>query len=121
MFTASISNANLVLHNGFHVVVISPFYFSSSSFIMPTVNNPDNHSSVAFNPSAPELVPGLLEQIASSGQAFLSSDPKARSELLEAARSLVYALETPREAMARYCWYQVISICSPKSQADEFQ
>lgn len=65
--------------------------------------------SVAISPNAPELVPDLLDQIASSGQTFISSDSKARTQLLDAARSLVYALETPREAMIRHCWSQVQS------------
>lgn len=64
---------------------------------------------VAISPNTPELVPSLLEQVASSGNAFISADPKARTDLLDAARQLVYALETPREAMIRFCWSQVRS------------
>lgn len=67
------------------------------------------NGSVAVLPNAPELVPGLLQQVASSGKEFESADPKVRTELLDAARSLVHALETPREAMIRYCWSQVCS------------
>lgn len=63
--------------------------------------------SVAISPNTPELVPGLLEQVALSGNAFASEDTKARTDLLDAARQLVYALETPREAMIRFCWSQV--------------
>ena len=65
--------------------------------------------SVAISPNTPELVPGLLDQLALSGNAFTSADPKARTDLLDAARQLVYALETPREAMIRFCWSQVLS------------
>lgn len=63
--------------------------------------------SVAVSPNTPDLVPEILEKIAASGKAFTSSDPKSRTELLDAARSLVYAVETPREAMIRFCWSQV--------------
>lgn len=63
---------------------------------------------VAISPSIPEKVPGLLEDILTHGLAFSGNkDVKARNDLLDAARSLVYALETPREAMIRYCWSQV--------------
>lgn len=65
--------------------------------------------SVAISPNTPELVPQLLDLIASSGKAFVSADPKARTDLLDAARQLVYAVETPREAMIRFCWSQVCS------------
>lgn len=65
--------------------------------------------SVAVSPNTPEVVPELLDQIASFGKAFVSADPKARTELLDAARQLVYAVETPREAMIRFCWSQVYS------------
>lgn len=63
--------------------------------------------SVAISPNTPELVPGLLDQVAAHGTAFASSDAAARTDLLHAARQLVYALETPREAMIRFCWSQV--------------
>lgn len=62
--------------------------------------------SVAISPNAPELVPGLLDQVASHGKTF-TSDSASRTDLLDAARQLVYALETPREAMIRFCWSQV--------------
>ena len=63
-------------------------------------------SSVAIAPNLPELVPALLEKIAASGNDFVSNDTKARTELVDAARSLVYATETPREAMIRVAWSQ---------------
>lgn len=66
---------------------------------------------VAISPSTPEKVPGLLEDILTHGLAFSGDkDVKARTDLLDAARSLVHALETPREAMIRYCWSQVSGI-----------
>ncbi|KAJ5770121.1 uncharacterized protein N7511_002172 [Penicillium nucicola] len=61
---------------------------------------------VAISANTPELVPGLVEQVACLGRNASLQDHKERSALLDAARSLVYALETPREAMIRYCWSQ---------------
>ncbi|OJJ78945.1 uncharacterized protein ASPGLDRAFT_70426 [Aspergillus glaucus CBS 516.65] len=61
---------------------------------------------IPISPSAPQEVPGLLDQISSHGDAFLNADPDARLKLLEDARALVNALETPRESMIRYCWAQ---------------
>ncbi|KAJ5149650.1 hypothetical protein N7448_001228 [Penicillium atrosanguineum] len=74
--------------------------------------------SVAISPSNPELVPGLLEQVALSGNAFASEDPKARTDLLDAARQLVYALETPREAMIRFCWSQATAFACLETGVD---
>lgn len=66
---------------------------------------------VAISPNAPAEVPSLLEQIAASGDVYAASqDEKVRTDLLDTARSLVYALETPREAIIRHCWSQVISL-----------
>jgi hypothetical protein len=62
---------------------------------------------VAISANTPELVPGLVEQVACLGKIASLQDHKERSALLDAARSLVYALETPREAMIRHCWSQV--------------
>lgn len=69
---------------------------------------------VATSANTPELVPGLVDQVASLGKVASLQDHTDRTTLLEAARSLVYALETPREAMIRYCWSQV---CSHASRA----
>lgn len=62
---------------------------------------------IAITPNAPEDIQRLLDEVASLGKAFTSGEPRSRSKLLDAARSLVYAVETPREAMIRYCWCQV--------------
>ena len=63
---------------------------------------------VAISANSPEKVPGLLKDILANGLAFSADhDAGARSTLLDAARSLVHALETPRETMIRYCWSQV--------------
>lgn len=62
---------------------------------------------IAISPNAPDDIQRLLDEVASLGNAFTSGEPRSRSNILEAARSLVYAVETPREAMIRYCWCQV--------------
>lgn len=62
---------------------------------------------LAVSPNSPEKIPDLLAQIASHGREYLAEGSQARLKLLEAARSLTYALETPREAMIRHCWSQV--------------
>lgn len=63
---------------------------------------------VAISANSPDKVPGLLKDILANGLAFSADhDASARSTLLDAARSLVHALETPRETMIRYCWSQV--------------
>lgn len=66
----------------------------------------DDH--VVISPNAPQLVPDLLKEILTHGISFSGDlDAKARVNLMDAARSLFHALETPREAMVRYCWSQV--------------
>ncbi|KAK2810972.1 hypothetical protein FQN50_002564 [Emmonsiellopsis sp. PD_5] len=67
---------------------------------------------IAISPNAPKEVPRLLEEVASYGKDFVQEDPKARMKLLESARALVYALETPREAMIRYCWSDAAAFAS---------
>lgn len=62
---------------------------------------------LAVSPNLPGQVPGLLDEIASSGGQYLAANTEARLNLLESARSLVYALETPREAIIRHCWSDV--------------
>ncbi|KAL4931010.1 S-adenosyl-L-methionine-dependent methyltransferase [Aspergillus undulatus] len=59
---------------------------------------------LAVNANLPTEVPKLLDDVASLGKDYLGANPDARLTLLEAARSLVYALETPREAIIRHCW-----------------
>ncbi|KAL5338030.1 S-adenosyl-L-methionine-dependent methyltransferase [Aspergillus crustosus] len=62
---------------------------------------------VAIRPNAAEDLPNLLSKVTSFGNAYAANiDEDLRAEYLDAARSLVYALETPREAMIRYCWSQ---------------
>lgn len=63
--------------------------------------------SIAVKANAMDKVPQLLEEIAKQGKALTQDGAQSRRQLLESVRSLSYALETPREAMIRYCWSQV--------------
>lgn len=64
---------------------------------------------LAITPNIPDQIPGLLEQIYSDGKAY-QVNSQTRLQLLENARSLVYALETPRESLIRHCWSEVCLI-----------
>ncbi|EFR03753.1 O-methyltransferase [Nannizzia gypsea CBS 118893] len=59
---------------------------------------------MANSPSIPDMVPSLIEKISSFRERFNPENSMERFDLLDTARSLVYALETPREAMLRFCW-----------------
>ena len=63
--------------------------------------------SIAVKANAVDKVPQLLEEIAKQGKSLTQDGAQNRRQLLESVRSLSYALETPREAMIRYCWSQV--------------
>lgn len=76
-----------------------------------TPNDFDN--GVAIRPNSAEDIPDLLKKVGSLGAEYASNtDEDLRAEYLDAARHLVYALETPREAMIRYCWSQVLQSLS---------
>ncbi|CAL5873011.1 uncharacterized protein PFLUO_LOCUS7280 [Penicillium psychrofluorescens] len=62
--------------------------------------------SIATKPSAINDVPAILNKIASQGKTLAEDDGPNRRQLIESARSLIHALETPREAMCRYLWSQ---------------
>lgn len=70
-------------------------------------NRPAIHPQVATTPSAPEKLVHLQKEIESHSQAYRKGNADARLKLLETARSLVQAMETPQETMLRYCWAQV--------------
>lgn len=63
--------------------------------------------SIAVQANAMDKVPQLLEEIAKQGKNLTQNGAINRRQLLESVRALSYALETPREAMIRYCWSQV--------------
>lgn len=62
---------------------------------------------IAVSANLPAQIPALLEQLNADGIGYTITDTEARLKLLETARSLVYALETPREAIIRHCWSEV--------------
>jgi len=62
---------------------------------------------VALSPNDLEKVPGLIQDISAAGKALNPDDSAARLQLLERARDLVRALETPRETMIKHLWAQV--------------
>lgn len=82
----------------------------SSSPVANGVETPnDFDNGVAIRPNAAKDIPDLLKKVSSLGAEYAgNTDEDLRAEYLDAARHLVYALETPREAMIRYCWSQVL-------------
>lgn len=62
---------------------------------------------IAISPTAPDQVANLAQTIASLSKSFTAGESGARLQLLEAADSLLSALETPRETILRYCWRNV--------------
>lgn len=72
---------------------------------------------VATSPSAPEKLAHLQKDIENYSQAYNDGDSDARLKLLETARSLVQAMETPQETMLRYCWAQVCHNKQTRSQS----
>lgn len=63
--------------------------------------------SVALAPNDFPAVPGLVKEITSLASSTSAGDDDARLALVEKARSLVRALETPRETMIKHNWAQV--------------
>ncbi|KAK5164213.1 uncharacterized protein LTR77_009907 [Saxophila tyrrhenica] len=62
--------------------------------------------SIALSPNDVTAVPTCAENIHALAKTFDKSDNGRRLELLAHARSLVRALETPRETMIKHCWAQ---------------
>ncbi|OQE29095.1 hypothetical protein PENFLA_c004G01297 [Penicillium flavigenum] len=73
---------------------------------------------LALSSNLPDTVPDLLQTVASHGKDLIDQDPEARLKLLEAARSLTYALETPREAIIRHCWSESTSYAALETAVD---
>jgi deferrochelatase/peroxidase EfeB len=59
--------------------------------------------SIAIEPNDIEAVPALLKEITQAFDAFTTSIGE-REDLLAKCRTLVQALETPRETMIYHCW-----------------
>jgi len=67
---------------------------------------------IATAPNDIKAVPKLLGDITAGVDALASGGDEARHDLLVKARTLVQALETPRETMVKHCWAQVSSAVS---------
>lgn len=59
--------------------------------------------SIATEPNDIEAIPTLLREITQAFDAFTTSNA-GREDLLAKCRTLVQALETPRETMIYHCW-----------------
>lgn len=70
-------------------------------------NTPVVDVAVAITPNDVPAVPTLVKQINVGADALASGGDEARHDLLIKARTLVQALETPRETMVKHCWAQV--------------
>ena len=85
----------------------------SQSMLTPTRHSngdgavPPIDESIAVKANALDKVSRLLGEISEQGKLLTQEGGNNRRQLLESVRSLSYALETPREAMIRYCWSQV--------------
>ncbi|RAK75872.1 S-adenosyl-L-methionine-dependent methyltransferase [Aspergillus fijiensis CBS 313.89] len=73
------------------------------------LNKETDVAQLAISPNLPAHIPLLLSQIHAQGKAYLDANPQTRIDLLESTRALVYALETPREAILRHCWSETTS------------
>jgi isopentenyl diphosphate isomerase/L-lactate dehydrogenase-like FMN-dependent dehydrogenase len=63
--------------------------------------------SIAVRPNDIDAVPGIVKGVVEKAAALSPGDETARHALLIQARSLVQALETPRETMTKHTWAQV--------------
>ncbi|KXH57984.1 hypothetical protein CSAL01_07434 [Colletotrichum salicis] len=64
-------------------------------------------AAIATRPNDLEAVPGLLKDLNDNIGTLSADDHQARYGLLLKARSIVQALEAPRETMIKHCWAQV--------------
>ncbi|KAH8775295.1 S-adenosyl-L-methionine-dependent methyltransferase [Diaporthe sp. PMI_573] len=63
--------------------------------------------SIAVRPNDIDAVPGIVKGVVEKAAALSPGDETARHALLIQARSLVQALETPRETMTKHTWAQL--------------
>lgn len=62
----------------------------------------------AVAPADAAAVPSLIKELGALGQDYsAASTEQLRLTLLQKAKALWQALETPRETMIRHCWAQV--------------
>lgn len=74
--------------------------------------------SIATEPNNIEAVPTLLKEITQDFDIFTTSNV-GRQDLLAKCRSLVQALETPRETMIYHCWAQASTQWSVLGRSNE--
>ncbi|KAK1505116.1 hypothetical protein CABS01_08894 [Colletotrichum abscissum] len=67
-------------------------------------------AAIATRPNDLEAVPRLLKDLNENIGSLSADDHHARHELLLKARSIVQALEAPRETMIKHCWAQTGAI-----------
>jgi hypothetical protein len=93
------------------------------------VNGHDSHNSgsvamsIALEANDMEHVPTILKGIEEAGQQLSVDNSATRLKLLERARDLVRALETPRETMIKHCWAETnvmtaLSVCKSRGIFD---
>ncbi len=75
--------------------------------IVPGIGETEVELSIALAPNDLKGVPGLIHSINSIAESASAGNENERLMLVEMARSLVRALETPRETMIKHCWAQV--------------
>lgn len=71
------------------------------------VKKPVVDISVALSPNNLPAVPEIVKGISALSASATDGDEQSRLDLVEKARQLVRALETPRETMIKHCWAQV--------------
>jgi hypothetical protein len=64
-------------------------------------------TSIAAQPNDINAVAGLVKELQAGVDGLASGGDAARHDLLIKARTLMQALETPRETMVKHCWGQV--------------
>lgn len=69
-------------------------------------SKPHVDTSLATSVNELTAVQNLVKQITAQAESVSSSSYEARLQLLATARSLVQALETPRETMLKHVWAQ---------------
>ncbi|KAI6282399.1 hypothetical protein MCOR27_003799 [Pyricularia oryzae] len=79
---------------------------NASTAAGPTDGKHAVDAAIATQPADLASVPSLARAIAAGVDAVTGEDDASRYELLLKARSLVQALETPRETMIKHCWAQ---------------
>lgn len=74
---------------------------------IPNSNNRELDMSIALTACDLPSIGQHAKKISGLAGPAAAGDDAARLSMLEAARSLVHALETPRETMIKHCWAQV--------------